>query len=285
MGGFCETSESRVWSRLKTSMRVSKAMRFPAIFVPNPSFQVGWTTSGLRIPEALQLWCQARCTCDDMPDDSPITNDKVWISAKGNSYEVDVSGGGLAIRAIQNGVRRKQKVYIQKGTRQQDTSNTCSINEPGVCNSDFPASDLDFPSFDESIHLSRSQSLCGSPCHGARSCSHPNRPTLPAEEECRCHVVEDGPPPGTTMVFDPVSPPVAYCLTAAMVLSMIANQQQRQHQHHRYSSLNGRSVEPQQPRWGCLCNETYASHACCGSLTPLVWEEAEMRIPFQLAGL
>jgi hypothetical protein len=306
MGGLCLPSTRRGFSRLAFSMRGSKFLKFRNTFIPDPAFTPGPTISGLRIPEALQLWCYAQCTCDDIPDYSPsLTGDKVWLHMGGNSYEIDVSSGGVAVRAIQNGRRRKPSVYIPKGTTQQSAKNTCSADGGlDVCNSDnTPLLDsvlLDQPPGFESI--------CGRPCPSSVSCSDPNldpndpfQPTSDEQEEadneCKCHVVES-PPPGT-FVFDPVSPgpsTLAYCLTMAMALSLATRQ------HHRYqlpSSLNGngngnrgrrrrrRSLEqqpPQWPRWGCPCNGTYASQACCGSLTKLVWEDPELRIPFRLAG-
>jgi hypothetical protein len=265
--------------------------------MPDPSFKRVQGSPIYHHPDAFQYWCFAKCTCTKLSENSPIlSRDHVVIKRGPKTFKIDTSQGGVVVTIDREG---QHSVIFNMIPKQGDSDGgegdeRCSAETSEFCTNDpsmpYMSAFSEYPDILPSV-----PGTCGQPCRGDGECYNPG--DFHPKEQCQCRVVEI-PPPGVA-VFDPASP-LAFCLTASAMLLLV-----KEHSRLLDSTLIGRSIEDrdvedrsvddtviinnkinntviQEPKWGCLCNTTYASRSCCDSTTKTVHEDPESRLSFHL---
>ncbi|KAI9681395.1 MAG: hypothetical protein M1817_002678 [Caeruleum heppii] len=110
---------------------------------------------------------------------------------------------------------------------------------------------------------------CGSTCQNNRECRANNAPS-----SCRCLAV--GEPVARQFGLDPVFPTALCLIFSAGLANTLANYAKGLPKRSEVG--NSSDDDGAGGRWGCACNGTYVSRACCDSEDGMVWEAVDLRL-------
>ncbi|KAI9674223.1 MAG: hypothetical protein M1817_002041 [Caeruleum heppii] len=264
-GGYCHpdgTGKGRVW------------------FTDEMTPRIEYTWENSVLSAAFRRYCWSQCRCTNLPE-LEKDKSKPWFI---------LDGVGVATRA-DNGVdfivrgelgSKAQPVYSMVPSSGSSSDGSCQTREGQSCNATWPVDVLGpVPrappaAYAGSVHdtdLSTAEGTwtppsglptCGSACQNNKACRGPD-PT----SKCRCMAV--GEPVARANGLDPVFPS-ALCLVFSQALaSSLAKVGKGSPKRRAVDDVKGQV-------WGCACNNTYISLACCESDTDVVHETSVMKL-------
>jgi hypothetical protein len=226
---------------------------------------------------AVIAWCKRYCTCN--PDEDVETVDREQVNLKFESIVKETTadfpyGGVRLIHTEADGGQpfRFNLVRAFASSGEERRIRICNLDYPWSCPGVYrPLLDPNIlngqSSLDDDPSLGTgaaksglSTSNCGLQCASRTECESPD----PTCGRCKALVSDEDRHAAGLGPWLPNHRLISMCVAAVPFFLSDSK-----------GGLGGRGLSED---WGCPCNRTYVSHACCSSGDGMIWERSELKL-------
>ncbi|KAI9889793.1 MAG: hypothetical protein M1814_004995 [Vezdaea aestivalis] len=254
-GGYCYNAP-RPWAkRLGPIWDQPSDIWFADEFTP----RLEWTWShNFRFATYIRAYCRERCWCE-VAGSKPktrfresfwrLTSETVAVESPEGWMHVANADGFISMDYLNIPNHPKRPYFNDGDFRRQEPWPTSSLGPS-------PST----PPWAQTIRGNLPR--CGSTCTKAEDCGGGS---------CKCIM-----PPASILTQPGVNigSGAALCLVEAAMIQLLKTGGTSN--VARGGTRGKRAVEEEQ--WGCVCNQTYVSRACCNSQTGILWEDSSMKL-------